>query len=53
MIGKLLCKLGRHNYRWHVTMTDPQFEWQKCERCGYINPEWEEQYEEYWAHNDA
>jgi len=52
MIGRLLCALGKHDYRWHVTITDPQFNWRKCERCDYIHPEWEQQYERYQELND-
>jgi hypothetical protein len=30
------CLLGFHDYTWTVTMTDPQLNWQECERCGHV-----------------
>lgn len=44
----LRCRLfGWHDYQWSVTMTDPQFNWRECQRCGKIGEEFEHEYDAY------
>lgn len=47
LLGRLLCRLGFHDYTWTVTMTDPQLNWRECDRCGHIEEEFRHHFDRY------